>query len=64
MTKIVRRASLARRFVALLLTIAGVAFAAYGSKNYPNQMSVPLLIGIALVVAAIVVRMTKTKVES
>jgi len=27
-------------------------------------MSVPLLIGIALVVAAIVVRMTKTKVES
>ena len=64
MTKIIRRASLARRFLALLLTIAGVASAAYGSKNYPNQMSIPVYVGIALVVAAIVVRMTKSKVES
>jgi uncharacterized protein (TIGR04206 family) len=60
---VVRRSPIKNRLIALLLTIIGVAIFAVGWKQQPNALSVPVVIGILLVVAGIVFRLKKSEVK-
>jgi hypothetical protein len=62
--KVIRRSPLKNRVIALLLTIAGFFCVGVGMKKYPDQVSVPAVIGVLLVLSGLFFRLKKAVVKS